>query len=611
MWVWIGAIAVGVGMAAAQYGRPRGGPTVAVAVLRALGVTLLAALILDAPAGWSASPRPIAALDASASWLRDGDAARYAEAVHQLRALGTDSTFLVGDSLRSADPPAAPGDARSQVRPLVDRALAAGRPVTLVTDGELDDPDALAALPVGSRIVVLPHRPVTDVAVTALDAPRAVVDGDTVAAVVTVAAGSAGAGAGTVTMTLDGRPVATAPLAALDGRAEHTMTIRFVVPQHDGDAVLRAVAVVPGDAEPRNDTLAASLEISPAAGAVFVSTSPDEDSRYALDVLRGAVALPTRGFFRVAPGAWRQDGTLAPVPESEVRRAAGSAPLVVLHGDTAIFGPPRAATHGSLALIPGSGSETTDVSGEWYATDAPASPLAASLAGVPWDSLPPIDVGGASGATAVAGGSPIWVGLVAERARRDDRRIAVEGTATGRHVVVVRASGFWRWRFRGGVAADAYAALWGGIFDWLAAERPDARPAVPADSVLRAGDPVRWRRGSGTGAAGDSVVSVVLVPRGSGAADTVVLRFGSAATTVSAPVAAGVYDVRMAGGSALLVVNASTEWLPNRPVMQSGRVGGGAIVGGAPRLRGVWWIFLVLIGALCAEWIARRRLGLR
>jgi hypothetical protein len=357
--------------------------------------------------------------------------------------------------------------------------------------------------------------------------------------------------------------------------------------------------------------LAASIEISPAAGAVFVSTSPDEDSRYALDVLRGAVALPTRGFFRVAPGAWRQDGTLAAVPESEVRRAAASAPLVVLHGDTAIFGAPRTATHGSLALIPGSGSETADVAGEWYATDAPASPLAASLAGVPWDSLPPIDVGGTPDATTVANGPPTWVGLVAERARRDERRIAVQGTASGRHVVVVRASGFWRWRFRGGVAADAYAALWGGIFDWLAAERPDARPAVPADSVLRAGDPVRWRRGSGTGAAGDSVVPVVLIPRGGGAPDTVVLRFGSAATTVSAPVASGVYDVRMAGGSALLVVNASTEWLPNRPVMRSGRIGGGAVVGGAPRLRGVWWIFLVLIGALCVEWIARRRLGLR
>ena len=594
-------------MAAVQYGLPRGGRQVAVAVLRTASVTLLVALLLDAPAGWSASLRPIAALDASASWRRAGDSTNYADAVRRLRALGPDSMFVFGDSLRRGDPPIRPADSRSLVRPLVDRALAAGRPVTMLTDGELDDPDALAALPVGSRIVVLPHSKATDVAVTALDAPRAAVDGDTLAVVVTVAAGGGGAGAGTVGLSLDGRALITAPVPAFEPRAEHTVTMRFVVPSHDGQGVLRAVAAVPGDVEPRNDTLAAALEISPAAGAVFVSTSPDEDARYALDVLRGAVALPTRGFFRVAPGIWRLDGTLGPVPEADVRRAAAAAPLVVLHGDTAIFGSPRAATRGSLALIPGGTTDVGDVGGgEYYATDAPASPLAAALAGVPWDSLPPIEVG--AGAAESVSGPVNWIGLVAERARRGDRRVAVRGTASGRHVVVVRASGFWRWRFRGGVAADAYAALWGGIFDWLAAERPDARPAIPADSVLRAGDPVRWRRGSGTG---DSTSSVVLVPRDGGRADSLVLRFGPKGTAESAPMAAGVYDVRMAGGSALLVVNASREWMPNRPVLRSGRIGGGAVAGGAPRLRAVWWIFLALIGALCAEWIARRRLGLR
>src|SRR5207237_7013428 len=113
----------------------------------------------------------------------------------------------------------------------------------------------------------------------------------------------------------------------------------------------------------RNDTLTTVVEISPAAGAVLVSTSPDYDARDAIGVLRGALALPTRGFYRVAPGMWRLEGTLAPVTEEDVRRAAAEAPLVGLHGDTSIFGPPRVATRGALALV----SPPTDRAGEWFA----------------------------------------------------------------------------------------------------------------------------------------------------------------------------------------------------------------------------------------------------
>jgi hypothetical protein len=259
-----------------------------------------------------------------------------------------------------------------------------------------------------------------------------------------------------------------------------------------------------------------------------------------------------------------------------------------------------------LALLPAI-DVTPPSAGEWYATEAPPSPLAAALSGVPWDSLPPIDV---SSAADDASGGPWWDGLVAARARRFDRRVVVRGTATGRRMVVVQASGLWQWRFRGGVAADAYAALWGGIFDWLAAERPDARAAVPADGVLRAGDRVRWRRGP---ASADSATRAVIVSRTTGRADTLVLRFGDGTTTETAPLAVGVYDVHTTGGPSVIVVNQSREWLPNRPVLRSGPIGGGGgLFGGSgPRLRSVWWVYLVLVGALCAEWISRRRLGLR
>src|SRR5262249_59242029 len=47
------------------------------------------------------------------------------------------------------------GDVTSQVSTLVERALGAGRAVTLVTDGRIDDPERLLELPSGSSVVLL------------------------------------------------------------------------------------------------------------------------------------------------------------------------------------------------------------------------------------------------------------------------------------------------------------------------------------------------------------------------------------------------------------------------------------------------------------------------
>src|ERR1041385_8151936 len=93
-----------------------------------------------------------------------------------------------------------------------------------------------------------------------------------------------------------------------------------------------------------------------------VSTSPDFDARYALAVLRGALGIPSRGFFRVAPGEWRVEGPLTPVTEADVRQAVREAPVAILHGDTAAFGPPRSIALGPLALMP----PASAAEGEWY-----------------------------------------------------------------------------------------------------------------------------------------------------------------------------------------------------------------------------------------------------
>jgi hypothetical protein len=597
---WVVAAVAALALALVLYGwREPGGlarraPLIA---LRALALALVIALLLDAPAGAARPVTPFVALDVSASWRRGNDTAAWRAAVRQARAAPHDSLYLFGDSARAGEIPEEPVDRVSRARPAIERALAAGRPLTIITDGEVDDPAELPALPAGSRIEVIARAPLTDLAVIALDAPRAAVGGDTVEVRATVRVADATPPDAQLTFTLNGRALATVPLDPLPPRGERTVSARVALASPDGPQLFAAV-LSGADAEPANDTLATVVDIARAARAVLVSTSPDLDARFMTTVLRGAISLPTRAYFRVARAEWRLEGPLTPIAETEVRRAVRDAPLLVLHGDTAHFGAPRGASTGALALVP----NVRDTTGEWYPVAAPASPISSALSGIAWDSLPPLVAGA---------GTPRgeWEGLVVARARQFDRRPVIIGVERPRRVVTVAAAGFWRWRFRGGRSADAYDALWGSLFDWLSAQRTDARAAVPADAIIREGDAVRWLRGTGA----DSTVTVVLRRRGDPArADSVTLHFGGTGTIAeSGARSAGVYDVTVAGGSAVLVVNGGRELLPRTPTVQSGRVGEAAVAGERPRLRDQGWPFLLALLALCAEWLLRRRSGLR
>ena len=598
MLLWLLALAIGVALAGVQYGRRESVAAAAPllpAALRAAAVTLVVAALLDAPARRARMPRPIVALDASASWLRGEGDSTWTAVRSRARAAGGDSLLLFGDSVRAGDAPALPSDHGSSARALVDRALAQGRPVRLFTDGELADGDALAGLPRGSEIIVPVRTPRVDAAVVTLEAPRAAVGGDTIDVRVAVRAGALPIPRVQVALLLGDRALGHGDVERLEAWDERTLTFRVAAVAADGAALLRAIASAAGDVEPRNDTLSAAIDLSRAAAAVFVSTSPDQDARFALAVLRGALALPTRAYLRVAPGEWRVDGTLARVAEAEVREAVRDAPLAIVHGDTAVFGAPRRATRGALALM----VPQRVADGDWYVVAAPPSPIAARL---PFDSLAPLDV-----SPHLPPGD--WVGLETARGRRAERRPAIAGVERPRRVVTVAASGLWRWRFRGGAGSDAYAALWGSIFDWLAAERRDVRAAVPEEGALRAGDAVRWRLGS----VGDSAVRVTLSRRGDAAAvDSLTLRFPGGATLAESPaLPPGIYEARASGGSSLVVVNQSREWLPARPSVSAGRIGTAAAAGDAPRLRTLPWAYALALALLCAEWLLRRRLGLR
>ncbi|MEO8620726.1 MAG: hypothetical protein ABI625_06660 [bacterium] len=598
MIVWLIALSAGALAAAVQYGRRLGDPrTLPLALLRAIAAMLIVALLLGAKAGRGSSVAPDVALDASESWLRATDSSAWKAAVSTATRAGGDIR-LFGDSLRTSAPKGVPTDHASRVRDVVDAATGSGRPVVIVTDGELDEPELLGGLPRGSRTMVLPRHEGPDAAVSAIEAPHALLAGDTVVARVTVVSGAAGSGAGHIELRLDDVLLDSASVSAMTPFAERVVALRGIAGGAERGALLKAIVGVSGDKEARNDTLTVGVDVTRAPAAVFVSTAPDYDVREAVGALRGVTSLPTRAFYRVAPGTWR-DGALAHVEEKVVRDAVRDAPMAVLHGDTAVFGPPRAATRGALLLFAPPATEE----GEWFATAAPVSPLAAALGVIPFDSLPPLSV-----APLLPAGE--WQGLLTRRGgSREDRRPALVGWESPRRIAVLGASGFWRWRFRGGVKADAYSALFGALYDWLAAGRTDRRAVVPEGEPLRAGMPVRWRRGTPV----DSVSTVVIVRKDATAQRrTLSIRFADGATNAeTSPLPVGVYEVTTTGGTSLLAVNQSREWVPRRPTVTSGAVGGEPAIGDAPALRDQAWVFVLVVLLLCGEWLLRRRAGLR
>ena len=597
MLIWLFAIAAGSALAFVQYRFGGASRATVPLALRALAFTIVLALLLDAPGGPSRRVRPYAALDASVSWISSGDTTLWRRAVRSADSVGADTLLLLGDSVRAGTAPKTPADRATRVAPLVERALGSGRAAVFVTDGRVDDPERLADLPSGSRVVALEGESRLDAAVVSVDGPAAAVAGDTVEFNAVIAAGGAGSHAGRIVLMQGAVTLVASPVDSLASYAERTVRLRTQVGGAPGPRLLKLVLATDGDALAANDTLSFVLDVARGASAVFASTAPDEDARYALDVLRGTLAVPTRGYFRVAPGRWVQDGSLIVVSEDEVRRSVAEAPLAVLHGDTAIFGAPREFTRGALALIAPPAQKGDD----FYAVGAPPSPLLPALGGLPWDSLPPVEPGAAPR-------DAEWVAVTSRRARRMDERPLVSGSSKPRRVVVVSVAGLWRWKFRGGRSADAFTALWGSIFDWLTGDATDARAAHPATAWVRSGEPVRWRRGS----ARDSMAIVVIRASEGKRADTLQLRFaGETGVADTPPLAAGVYDTHTAGGDGLLAVNASAEWLPRRPMVHSGAVGSAPAADRAPRARTLWWLYAIALVCLCTEWVMRRKVGLR
>lgn len=433
--------------------------------------------------------------------------------------------LLVGSTLRFGAPPPVPLDTMADLLGAADRAQLAGRPLILITDGEIrDDTSRLRArLPAGSgtEVVATARRP--DVAITALDTPPAAVAGDSVTLRVRVAAAREAPPAVELVASVDGRVAARRRLEPYMPWESRTESITMRLPQGPAGARLSVVLSAAEDGEPRNDSAARTIHRGRRTTALAVSTAPDFDFREIVRVMRGTLSVPVAARFRVALDRWVNDSGRV-ITDAQLRAELNRAQVVVLHGDTAHFGTPRAVVQGALALIPPPADDT-----EWYMVAAPPSPLAPILGALPFDSLPPIAVGPLQGA-----GAP----LIEVRAAGERRRIAATLEEGDRRVIVAPVRGMARWSLRGGAAADAFATFWGALVAALA-DRP------------------------GTG-----------------------VRTSSAEVSVA-------------------------ELHPRPPLLGSWATENGAAGLRRAPLRSALWPYALIVVLLCAEWVLRRRAGLR
>jgi hypothetical protein len=590
-------LALGVGVFVSWIAYPSGAASRLRPVLIALRVSAVVAamaLLLDLPIGVARPPTPLVALDASHSWTRSSDSAAWRAAGDSARAAGASgAVVLFGDSARNVTIPSQPGDLASRVAPVLQRAASAGQGVVVVTDGALDDPEALQQAVAGSRVVVVPVHAGADRAVADLSAVAEGRVGDTVTVQARVVADAAMPTPSTLRWLLDATVLAEATVPALAAGGEVMIESRIVIPAGDSIAVLRAALPAGGDVQPRNDTLAVAFRRGARQRIVIVSTAPDADVRDIATQLRSNVALPTDTYFRIAPGRWVRDNTLAPIEESAVRSAVRGATLAVLHGDTAAMGAPASlGTRALLLLTPPDGDAP-----ELIVRAAPSSPLQAALSGIVVESLPPLLAsaptrGGIVALSAAPAGSGTGAVPIVAVTDGDVRR------------VVSTAAGYNRWRSRGGVSEAAFQAFVGAATDWLLGARGRAAVATPATSVVRAGAPVRWRAGAQPRA------MVSLTRDGDRLARRDSIAFTAGADAEMPPLDAGIWRGTVDGVAVVIPVSASREFLPRPVTLRSGALNGAALAirRGA---RTIGWLYLATVLLLAAEWLLRRRAGLR
>jgi len=565
---------------------------------RGIAWAALGLLLVNVSCPVPAAPlRPLALLDASLSMSAAGG--RWLEARDSAARRGEVRYF--GDERSSPD--STPTRGRSRLAPALVAASASDRPLIVVTDGEIEDlrdipPDLLAR----STIKVVPRVVQPDLAITRVSGPSRVSAGDSLSLEVEVqpaggnAADSARVEVLSGTTRLASRTVMLKGVAG--GRTRIAIRSSALAP---GDQLLRVTLAGGGDAEPRTDTRLHLVRVAATPGVVFLASPADWDSRFLYRTLREVAQLPVRGYVRFDGNRWRSMGDLRPVPADVVQRAARRADLLILKGGVGQFADGAGAR--GIWRWPSGESGEAQLAGDWYLTEAAASPLAGAFLAQPVDSFPPSIL-----LTPMQTGPRDWVALFAQLGRRGPERPAVFGRQDGRvRRVTVAVEGLWRWPFRGGSSEQSYRSLVAATASWLLGGADSAEGAArPVQAVVANGRPVifEWL-GSGP------AISQPVAWSGDAGQRTDTLHFGGDGRA-HVWLAPGEYRYRLPGGAVgtVAVEEYSEEFLP-RPVSLTAREGRAARPAGRSTAREWLWLFGICVLGLSGEWLARRRLGLR
>jgi hypothetical protein len=584
----------------------RRGVTLGLALLRAAGLGALALLVWNPtiPRAAAGGQSPLVLLDASLSMA--GHGGHWRQALDTARALAHGGViWRFGTRVTAFDtvPPAA---GASRLAPALAAAAARGGPIVIVTDGAVSD---LVDLPVDllhrTRLVVLPRAPFFDVFIAAVEGPRRVSVGDTIRLQVSYGvAGPRAAPGGSrqalLAVRADGRRLAARPVALPDsGIVSTELTIPPSRAPLGRWTVLEVRVEGVTDPEPRDDARLLLLEVSRQPSIVLLASPPDWDTRFLARALGDVARVPVKTLVQAEPGGtrWRDAATLTPVSSGEVARLVATASLTIAAGEPGAFA--HLAPPGAALLWPRGRRQD----GDWYVQPPGPSPVAAALAGVAWDSLPP-----ATSLTELASDSAITVALGARLARRGPPRpVVVLSERGGQRRAVIAAAGLYRWAFRGGASAEAYRALVAALTDWLlGSSSVGGERFAPVTNEVPNGLPLAWRW---TGSGEPRAIILALAAERGQRVDTLRFDAGGRAELDLPP---GVYRYAATDGAErgrVAVDTYSDEWRPGAALLAS-QPGGAGTPPGRVALRDRWWLFVLAIALFATEWGWRRRTGL-
>ena len=609
------------------------------ATLRAVSLVVILALLFDfrLPLLWGDGARSEwVLLDASLSMIatNPGGESAWEVAEGRARELEIEGWTVVafGANTESLDEIGVgqPTAASTLLAPVLGQAVESGVDrVRVLSDFRFQDPVAVSAALASLPLEVEFERfgeGVSNAGVSRLEVPDLVRAEGSVTAELEVHGGNPGDSI-TVIISEEDSEVAEVRVVAPSPGFRSRVPIALPTPSETGRVRYQATVALESDGFPSDDTAVSYASVGYEEEAlVLISLQADWEPRFLLPVMEEVTGLPGLGYLRVGPDSFVPMGRAVerglPVDSASVGLAASSAAVLVLHG----LGSNADEWARNLSVRPGrnvllvvdaEGAELAGVptgdprDGEWYVSqEIPASPIAGSLVGVDVQGLPPLtDVLLPTDPTQVRGSLLTQLrgtGPLEAALHLDDR-------AEGR-VAVTLSSGFWRWAARQS-GREAYRRLWSGVAGWLLAGQALTNGEVrPTQWTVERDQPVIWS------VPDDGVEPRIIISSADSiVVDTIVTSNGLVSTGVIPP---GQYSYRVEHDLEELLVEgrfdvaASTLEMvtaPEQPqiVSSDSTSDSGSEEGGSRPLRTQPWPYLLVITLLCAEWVGRRRSGLR